>query len=65
MNMTRSTNLRNLKVDTGSGVNVKSTQQLKGEAQKTPAESEKNSTVQDYFGQGAGKGPWGGRNTGS
>lgn len=58
-------NLRTQTFSTNSGKNVTSTNQLSGEATKTSAENEKNTTTQEYFGKGAGKGPWGGENTGS
>ena len=38
--------IRNMKVDTGSGTDVKNTDMLSGEAKKTKAFNEKNSTEQ-------------------
>lgn len=61
----RSKNHRNATYSTSSGTNVRNTQQLKGEAKKSAVENEKNSTTQEYFGKGAGSGPWGGENSGS
>lgn len=58
-------NMRNTTFSTSSGTDVKSTSQLKGEAKKSKVENEKNSTTQEYFGKGAGSGPWGGENSAS
>lgn len=54
-------NLRTMKVTTSSGKDVKNTQQLKGEATKTKAEGETNSTEQ-YYNKAPSKDSLGGEN---
>lgn len=53
-------------VSTDSGKDVKSTNQLKGEAKESAAFKETNKTTEYSSGSsGKGSGPWGGENSGS
>lgn len=59
-------NIRDKKITTDSGKDVKSTQQLSGSAKETKAWTSKNETVQYETGaQNLGGGGKGGRNTNS
>ncbi len=58
-------NIRDMSITTGSGTDVKNTSQLKGEAQKTPAEKESNVTKQYETAGGVGKGSLGGKASGA
>lgn len=61
----QSSNLRTLVVTTASGMDVKSTDQLKGEAKPSAAFRETNQT-KEYVSSGNNKqGPLGGENSGS
>lgn len=62
--MPKMPNLRTMKVDSGSGKDVRDTSQLKGEAKKTSAEGAKNETTQ-YTTGSTSMGSLGGRNTNS
>jgi hypothetical protein len=63
--MDNKTNLRDMKVTTGSGKNVKETSQLSGEAKEGKRFSEQNVTTEYSTGAAPAAGPLGGRNTGS
>lgn len=59
-------NIRTMTVSTDSGKDVKSTNQLKGEAKESAAFKETNKTTEYSSGSsGKGSGPWGGENSGS
>jgi hypothetical protein len=58
----RTKNIREMKVDTGTAVDVRESTMLKGEAKDSL--SGKNVTVQYDTQGGAGKGPWGGEASG-
>lgn len=61
----RNKNLRDMVVTTGSGTDVKETQQLKGEAKEAARFRETNATTEYSTGAAPKPGSLGGRNTGS